>query len=282
MVIAKTIMIQGTASGVGKSTIVAGLCRLLVQKGYRVAPFKALNTSDNSYVFPNGQQIACSQAIQAQACKIQPSTDMNPIMIKPVLNKYPVLIVNGEPAAFQVDVKKQNQMLKQVVLQAFQRLEKQYDYILVEGAGSPVEPNLKQNEFVNMGLATQLQAPVLLVSDIDRGGVFASLYGTVALLNSEERNLIKGIIINKFHGDPQSFFDGTQILQNLTKIPVLGILPSFDLEIEDEDIVFGNENIKTKERFACYGASYVSLLDQELDRLAQLFEKHLQISQFLF
>lgn len=275
-------MIQGTASGVGKSTIVAGLCRLLVQKGYRVAPFKALNTSDNSYVFPNGQQIACSQAIQAQACKIQPSTDMNPVMIKPVLNKYPVLIVNGEPAAFQVDVKKQNQMLKQVVLQAFQRLEKQYDYILVEGAGSPVELNLKQNEFVNMGLAIQLQAPVLLVSDIDRGGVFASLYGTVALLNSEERNLIKGIIINKFHGDPQSFFDGTQILQNLTKIPVLGILPSFDLKIEDEDIVFGNEDIKTKESFACYGASYVSLLDQELDRLAQLFEKHLQISQFLF
>ena len=234
---AKTIMVQGTCSNAGKSVIAAALCRIFRQDGYRPAPFKAQNMALNSYVTADGLEMGRAQAMQAEAAGIPPDVRMNPILLKPASDTGSQVIVNGKVSGTRTarEYWAEKQSLRPVVRAAFDSLSAEYDVIVIEGAGSPAEINLKRNDFVNMGLAKMVNAPVLLVGDIDRGGVFASLYGTAALLEPDERAHIKGLIINKFRGDLEILRPGLTVLEELTGSPVLGVVPYAPLDLEDED-----------------------------------------------
>ena len=234
---AKSIMIQGTMSNAGKSLIAAGLCRIFKQDGCRVAPFKSQNMALNSYITDEGLEMGRAQVMQAEAAGIAPSVLMNPILLKPTNDVGSQVIVNGEvlgnmKAADYFSYKKQ---LIPAIQHAYNTLSEQYDIIVLEGAGSPAEINLKQDDIVNMGMAKLARSPVLLVGDIDRGGVFASLYGTLALLEPDERAMVKGTIINKFRGDEAILKPGLTMLENLTKTDVLGVVPYMTLSLDDED-----------------------------------------------
>ena len=235
---AKSIMIQGTMSNAGKSLIAAGLCRVFHQDGLKVAPFKAQNMALNSFITREGLEMGRAQVVQAEAAGVEPSVLMNPILLKPTNDMGSQIIVNGEvwgqlSARDYFAVKRQ---LLPAVMGAYDALAAQNDVIVIEGAGSPAEINLKNDDvFVNMGMARAAKAPVLLVGDIDRGGVFAQLYGTVALLDEEERSMIKGVIINKFRGDERILEPGLRQLEDLIRIPVVGVVPYVRLDIDDED-----------------------------------------------
>lgn len=234
---ARVLMVQGTMSNAGKSLLAAGLCRLFARRGYRVAPFKSQNMALNSFVTREGLEIGRAQAMQAQACGIEPSADMNPILLKPTSDVGSQVIVSGKPLA-NMRAREYFQYKKTLIPQimdAYQRLAARHDIIFVEGAGSPAEINLKAEDIVNMGLARMIDAPVLLVGDIDPGGVFAQLYGTWALLPEEERRRIRGFVINKFRGDRRLLDPGIAMLEKKVGIPVLGVLPYMDLTIDDED-----------------------------------------------
>ena len=234
---AKVIMIQGTMSNAGKSFIVAGLCRIFKQDGYRVAPFKSQNMALNSYITSEGLEMGRAQVMQCEAAGIVPSVLMNPILLKPTNDVGSQVIVNGEVIG-NMSAKDYFSYKKQLVphiLEAYHTLAAQYDIIVIEGAGSPAEINLKQEDIVNMGMAEMVDAPVLLAGDIDRGGVFAQLYGTVELLEPDERDRIKGLIINKFRGDKTILDPGVVMLEEKTHIPVVGVAPYLHIEVEDED-----------------------------------------------
>lgn len=234
---AKVIMIQGTMSNAGKTFLCAGLCRILKQDGYRVAPFKSQNMALNSYITGDGLEMGRAQVIQAEAAGIDPQAIMNPILLKPTSNMGSQVIVNGKVQG-NMAAREYFACKKQYIpdiMQAYRKLADQYDVIVIEGAGSPVEINLKKEDIVNMGLAKMVDAPVLLVGDIDRGGVFAQLYGTIALLEPEERERIKGLIINKFRGDKSILTPGLRMLEDKCKIPVVGVLPYERVDIDDED-----------------------------------------------
>ena len=235
-------MFVGTASDVGKSVITAGFCRILYQDGYRPAPFKAQNMSLNSYVTPEGLEIGRAQAVQAEAAGIPCSSDMNPVLLKPTGDTHAQLVLHGKPAgnqsAYEYFMGKDRAALWDEVKKAYDRLARQYDPVVMEGAGSISELNLKKRDITNMRMALYAHADVYLVADIDRGGVFASVYGTIALLPPEEKALIRGIIINKFRGDARLFESGRRQLESLTGIRVTGILPFFrEIHIEEEDSV---------------------------------------------
>lgn len=234
---AKAIMIQGTMSNSGKSFLTAGLCRVFKQDGYKVAPFKSQNMALNSYITRDGLEIGRAQAMQAEACGIDPTVDMNPILLKPTSNVGSQVIVNGEVRGNMkaMDYYRNKKQLVPEVMAAYQRLSDQYDIIVIEGAGSPAEINLHENDIVNMGMAKMAKAPVLLVGDIDRGGVFAALYGTVKLLEEEEQRMMKGLVINKFRGDVKILEPGLQMIEEKTGIPVVGVVPMEHLDIDDED-----------------------------------------------
>jgi cobyric acid synthase CobQ len=234
---AKVIMIQGTMSDAGKSLIVAGLCRILKQDGYKVAPFKSQNMALNSFITKDGLEMGRAQVVQAEACEIEPDVSMNPILLKPSSDIGSQVIVNGEVIGNMnaKDYFAYKKELIPVILEAFNRLSANYDIIVIEGAGSPAEINLKSEDIVNMGLAELVNAPVLLVGDIDRGGVFAQLYGTVELLTKDERKRIKGLIINKFRGDTSILEPGLKMLEEKCRIPVAGVIPYMKVDIEDED-----------------------------------------------
>ena len=234
---AHTIMLQGTMSNVGKSVLTAGLCRILRQDGYRVAPFKSQNMALNSFITSEGLEMGRAQVMQAEAAGIEPSVLMNPILLKPTTDVGSQVIVNGEVLGNMRarDYFRYKKELIPVILDAFHKLQDMVDIIVIEGAGSPAEINLRSNDIVNMGLATMVDAPVLLIGDIDRGGIFASLYGTIALLESSEQARIKGTIINKFRGDVEILRPGLTMLEDLTKVPNLGVIPWFHLDLEDED-----------------------------------------------
>ena len=233
---AKVIMIQGTSSDAGKSLTAAALCRIFRQDGYRAAPFKSQNMSRNSYVTPGGE-MSKAQAIQAEAAGIAPDTRMNPILLKPMSDMGSEVVVNGISKGRMEagDYFRYRKELRPAVMDAFNSLAGEYDIIVIEGAGSPAEINLKRDDIVNMGLAKMTKAPVLLVGDIDRGGVLASLYGTVKLLDPDEQAMIKGLIINKFRGDIEILRPGLVMLEDLLKIPVTGVIPYGSFDIEDED-----------------------------------------------
>ena len=234
---AKTIMIQGTMSNAGKSLLTAGLCRIFRQDGYRVAPFKSQNMALNSYITSEGLEMGRAQVMQAEAAGIEPSVLMNPILLKPTNDTGSQVIVNGEVLGTMSarDYFKYKKNLVPDIMKAFRALAEKNDIIVIEGAGSPAEINLKTDDIVNMGMAKMADAPVLLAGDIDRGGVFAQLYGTVELLEPEERNRIRGLIINKFRGDKTILDPGIEMLEKKCGIPVVGVAPYLDIQVEDED-----------------------------------------------
>ena len=234
---AKAIMIQGTASNAGKSLLAAGLCRIFKQDGYRVAPFKSQNMALNSAITPDGLEMGRAQVMQAQAAGVAPDVRMNPILLKPTSDVGSQVIVNGIPRGTMKagDYFKYKKNLIPDVMEAYSSLGSEYDIIVIEGAGSPAEINLKEDDIVNMGMARMAKAPVLLCGDIDRGGVFASLYGTVKLLSPDEQDMIKGLIINKFRGDVKILRPGLTQLEELAGKPVLGVVPMLEVDVDDED-----------------------------------------------
>lgn len=239
---AKCIMIQGTMSNVGKSLVVAGLCRIFARRGYNVAPFKSQNMALNSFVTGEGLEIGRAQAMQAQAAGIEPSVLMNPILLKPNSDTGSQVVLMGEAignsTALEYFKNRRSYMPK--ILEAYNELSKDRDIIIIEGAGSPAEINLRADDIVNMGLARELDAPVLIVGDIDPGGVFAQLVGTLELLSEDERSRVKGLLINKFRGDIKLLKPGLDELYRICQKEVLGVIPYMELDIEAEDSLAGN------------------------------------------
>jgi adenosylcobyric acid synthase len=251
-------MVQGTTSGAGKSLIVTALCRILSNRGYKVAPFKSQNMSSLMHVIDKSDRVvAKAQAIQAIASRIKPTHDMNPILLKPIGNYESRVFVKGK----YFDTMSAQQYYSnfvltegfQIALESFKALQKEYEVILLEGAGSPAEINIQKYDIANMLFANKVNAPVLLVSDIERGGCFASILGTIMLLNPKHRKLIKGIIINKFLGDSKILFPAIKKIQNRTKKPVLGVVPKIDHRIPEEDSLDSNKKqIKRDKQLQMY------------------------------
>lgn len=236
---ALSIMLQGTASDVGKSVLAAGLCRIFLQDGYRVAPFKSQNMALNSGITRHGDEMGRAQIFQAEAAGIEADVRMNPVLLKPTGERKSQVIVMGKVLK-DMDAVSYHEFKPQLfeqVLTAYQALSADYQMIVIEGAGSPAEINLRDRDIVNMGLAERINAPVILIADIDRGGVFASIFGTLALLEESERQRVKGVIINKFRGDVSLLKSGIEKIEALTGVPIIGVMPMIELNIEDEDSV---------------------------------------------
>ncbi|MCM1313047.1 MAG: cobyric acid synthase [Bacteroides sp.] len=236
------VMLAGTGSDVGKSIIATGLCRIFLQDGYRPAPFKAQNMALNSYATPDGLEIGRAQAVQAEAAGLPPETDMNPLLLKPNSEHTTQVVLHGKPignrSAYEYFRREGRDELRKEVNAAFDRLAQRFNPVVMEGAGSISEINLRDTDLVNMPMARHANADVILVADIDRGGVFASVYGSVMLQTPEDRERIKGIIINKFRGDMRLFDEGRKLMEEICGIPVLGVVPMFsDIIIEEEDSV---------------------------------------------
>lgn len=259
---AKAIMVQGTMSNAGKSLLAAGLCRIFHQDGYRVAPFKSQNMALNSFITEEGLEMGRAQVMQAEAAGIKPSVLMNPILLKPTNDIGSQVIVNGEVLGTMNarDYFKYKTKLIPDIMKAYNKLAEENDIIVIEGAGSPAEINLKQEDIVNMGMAKLAGAPVLLVGDIDRGGVFAQLVGTVMLLEEEEKQMVKGLVINKFRGDKTILDPGIEMLENIAKIPVVGVAPYLNIQVEDEDSL--------TERFSGHGE--IGVIDLAVIRLPRI------------
>ena len=230
------IMIQGTTSSAGKSLMCAGLCRIFKEEGFRVYPFKSQNMSSSYYLNSKGHKISASQSLQAIACGLLPESDMNPILLIPKTDNGSMVVINGEEKEDMeaLEYFKFRPTLKKMILEVYRKVEAASDIVVIEGAGSPAEINLKENDIVNMGMAEMADAPVLLVADIDRGGVFASFYGTVMLLEPHERARIKGLIINKFRGDKTLLDPGISMIEEMLGIPVVGTIPYLKLDFKEE------------------------------------------------
>lgn len=256
---AKPIMVQGTMSNVGKSLIAAGLCRIFKQDGYGVAPFKSQNMALNSYITKEHLEMGRAQAVQAKACGIEPMVCMNPILLKPTTDMGSQVIVNGEVMGNMraMDYFRRKREYIPVIKNAYEKLVSRYDIIVIEGAGSPAEINLKTDDIVNMGMAEIADASVLLVGDIDRGGVFAQLIGTVMLLEKQEQERIKGLIINKFRGDKRILDPGLDMITEKCGKEILGVVPYLDVDIEEEDSLA--ESLEQKTVRGCIDVAVIRL-----------------------
>lgn len=257
----KPLMFVGTGSDVGKSIINTAFCRILLQDGYSPAPFKAQNMSLNSYATPDGLEIGRAQAVQAEACGLECIVDMNPVLLKPTGNMQSQVVLHGKPVGNQTAkeyfLSDNKSHLFEEVVKAYSRLESKFNPIVLEGAGSISELNLKARDITNMRMAKEVNASTYLIADIDKGGVFASVYGSIALLPDDEKELIKGIIINKFRGDIDLFAEGRTILEELTGVPVVGVIPQFsNISIEEEDSV----SLLTKNTKAINGKINVAVI----------------------
>ena len=272
----KSLMIQGTASGVGKTTLVAALCRIFSDKGYKVAPFKSQNMSNFGYVTPDFE-ISRAQVIQAIAarCKIEP--DLNPIMLKPLGNYSSLVYLNGKryKKMYAKDYYSNFVNTKGIKAAADSlfRLQNNNDLVILEGAGSPAEINLQKYDVANMKIAQKANASVLLVADIDKGGSFASLVGTMALIEKKYQKLIKGFVLNKFRGDIDVLKPGFRKIKQLTKIPVLGTIPMLKMNLPEEDSL----NVKAKE--IVWTKKNISIIDKELDKLAKTVKNNLDMKK---
>lgn len=248
---AKSLMLQGTSSHVGKSILVAALCRIFKKQGLRVAPFKAQNMALNSFVTKDGGEIGMAQAFQAEAAGIEPTVDINPILLKPTSDTGSQVIIHGKVYG-NMRAQEYHLFKKEAVSYAresYRRLADEYEIIVIEGAGSPAEINLRENDIANMGMAEMADAPVILIGDIDRGGVFASIIGTMELLSHSERKRVRGFVINKFRGDIELLKPGIDFLENKTGMPVLGIVPYLkDIHLPDEDGVVLERNQRPEVR----------------------------------
>ena len=241
-----TLMVQGTGSGVGKSTLVAALCRLFRRRGLRVAPFKAQNMSNNAHVCRDGAEIGRSTALQALACGIEPAVEMNPVLLKPATDRDAQVVLMGRPTRTMsaVEYQREKPRLLGIVKECLDTLRRSYDLVILEGAGSPAEVNLREGDLVNMAAAELADAPVLLVGDIDVGGVFAQLVGTLHLLLPKERERVKGFLVNKFRGDLSILKPGLDFLERETSRPVLGVIPWFrDIRLPEEDALARREAV---------------------------------------
>lgn len=245
----KTLMVQGTTSDAGKSALVTALCRILFRQGKKVVPFKPQNMALNSAVTVDGGEIGRAQAVQAQACGLAPHTDMNPILLKPNTDIGSQVIIHGQAVA-EMDARSYHDYkptAMKAVLESYQRLQQEYEYIIVEGAGSPAEINLRENDIANMGFAEAVDCPVLLVADIDRGGVFAHLVGTLELLSASERKRVTGLVINRFRGDVGLLQPGIDWLESYVDKPILGVVPYLHgLYLEAEDAVAQSQIVNTE------------------------------------
>ena len=259
---AKAIMVQGTMSNAGKSLLAAGLCRIFHQDGYKVAPFKSQNMALNSFITEEGLEMGRAQVMQAEAAGIKPSVLMNPILLKPTNDVGSQVIVNGEVLGTMSarDYFAYKTKLIPDIMKAYNKLAEENDIIVIEGAGSPAEINLKQEDIVNMGMAKMAKAPVLLVGDIDRGGVFAQLVGTVMLLEEDEKAMVKGLVINKFRGDKTILDPGVKMLEEKSGIPVVGVAPYLNIQVEDEDSL--------TERFSQHGE--IGVIDLAVIRVPRI------------
>ena len=270
----KSLMVQGTTSGAGKTTLVAALCRIFSDKGYRVVPFKSQNMSNFGYATPDFE-ISRAQAIQAIAARCQIEPDLNPIMLKPLGNYYSTVYLNGKRYKKMHAKEYYAKFVKSKGIKAatdsLSRLKKNYDLIILEGAGSPAEINLQKYDIANMQIAQKVNASVLLVSDIDRGGSFASLVGTMALIEKKYQKLVKGFVFNKFRGDVDILKPGFRKLKQITKIPVLGTIPMIKMNIPEEDSL----GVKPKE--IAWTKNNISKIDKELDKLAKTVKNNLDI-----
>ncbi|WNR47132.1 cobyric acid synthase [Paenibacillus roseipurpureus] len=267
-------MIQGTASDVGKSILTAALCRIFVEDGWRTAPFKSQNMSLNSYITWDGKEIGRAQGVQADACRIIATTDMNPILLKPKQDMVAQVVVHGKPYA-DLDARTYREsylsQAEGIVKEALERLRNEHEIVVLEGAGSPAEVNLKDRDIVNMRLAGWADAPVLLVADIDRGGVFASIVGTLEILTQEERDRVQGFIINKFRGDVSLLKPGLDWLEERTGKPVLGVIPYLpQLGIEDEDSASLDSKRAQNQKFSSPNGKHPDQLDIAVLRLPRL------------
>lgn len=270
----KSLMIQGTSSGAGKSTLVAVLCRIFEQKGYLVVPFKSQNMSNFGYAAPNFE-ISRAQAIQAIAAKCPIEPDLNPIMLKPLGNYYSAVYLNGKYYKKMHAKDYYTKFVKSKGLKAattsLSKLKKNYDLVILEGAGSPAEINLQKYDIANMPIAQKANASVLLVSDIDKGGSFASLVGTMALIENKYKKLVKGFVLNKFRGDVDVLKPGFRKIKQLTKIPVIGTIPMTKIDLPEEDSL----NVKAKQ--IRWTKNNISKIDKELDKLAKVVKNNLDI-----
>ncbi len=270
----KSLMIQGTSSGAGKTTLVAALCRIFSDKGFSVAPFKSQNMSNFAYITPTFE-ISRAQAIQAIAARCEITPDLNPILLKPLGNYNSLVYLNGKRFkkmhAKDYYEKFVNTEGIKIATKSLKTLQKKFDLVILEGAGSPAEINLQKFDIANMRIAQKADASVLLVSDIDKGGSFASLVGTMALIDKKYQQLVKGFIFNKFRGDINVLKPGFKKLKNLTKIPVVGTIPLITLDLPEED------SLNAKPKNIAWTRKNLSKIDIELDRLAKIIKSNMDI-----
>lgn len=252
-------MVVGTSSGAGKSITVTALCRVLTKDGYKVSPFKSQNMALNSFVTKSGLEMGRAQVVQAYACMIEPEAYMNPILLKPTTDRKIQIIVNGKSIGNMsgIEYGKFKTSLKPEIMKSYDYIRENYDISILEGAGSPVEINIKGEDIANMKMAEMADSPVILVADIDRGGVFASIYGTIMLMSEKERARVKGVIINKFRGDINILKSGLEEIEKLTGVPVIGVMPYTNVDIEDEDSV--TERFKRLQRKKGINISVIKL-----------------------
>ncbi|MDY2960231.1 MAG: cobyric acid synthase [Hornefia sp.] len=256
---AKSLMVLGTCSNAGKSLVTAGICRVLKQDGYKVAPFKAQNMALNSYITKDGLEMGRAQVMQAEACGLEPDCRMNPVLLKPTSDKGSQVILNGKVYGNMKaqEFYENKPIFREAIRKTYNSLAEDYDIIVMEGAGSPAEINLRDNDLVNMGMAKMADAPAILVGDIDRGGVFASIAGTILLFNEDERARVKGVVINKFRGDLEILKPGLSMLEDIIKVPVLGVVPYLNVDIDDEDSL--SEKFTKKDRTALIDIAVIRL-----------------------
>jgi adenosylcobyric acid synthase len=271
--LSKNIMIQGTSSSAGKSILTTSLCRIFANRGMKVAPFKSQNMTRNKVKLKDGTYIAGSQVVQSESAKTEPIYQMNPVLLVPKTDTGSTLILKGvEHGDYDAKTYYREKMnFRPAVEESYNELKSKYELIVIEGAGSPAEINLRENDYVNMGLAHMVDAPVVLVGDIERGGVFASIYGTAMILSESDRERIKGFVINKFRGDVDILKPGIEELEDRTGIPCLGVIPYMDINIEEEDsLVDGKRGERIDDEL---------LREEEYDRLARFVESYIDMEK---